>query len=139
MFLRAIDGSKQLRVGDHRCQLDINRDGGGWDDLEMISGSYGADDTICADKVGARMIPKTWYCLEVHYNGPGSEVQVFWDNQNVEQLHVKATRIATNADKKSRTATTTNTVTPPLSGVRPTSPNWSSVTRALTTWAPPQI
>lgn len=100
VFLRAIDGSKQLRVGDHRCQLDINRDGGGWDDLEMISGSYGADDTICADKVGARMIPKTWYCLEVHYNGPGSEVQVFWDNQNVEQLHVKATRIATNADKK---------------------------------------
>ncbi len=100
VFLRAIDGSKQLRVGDHRCQLDINRDGGGWDDLEMISGSYGADDTICADKVGARMIPNTWYCLEAHYNGPGSEVQVFWDNQNVEQLHVKATRIATNADKK---------------------------------------
>ncbi len=100
VLLRAIDGSKQLRVGDHRCQLDINRDGGGWDDLEMISGSYGADDTICADKVGARMIPNTWYCLEAHYNGPGSEVQVFWDNQNVEQLHVKATRIATNADKK---------------------------------------
>lgn len=100
VFLRAMDGSKQMRVGDHRCQLDINRAEGGWDDLEMISGSYGADDTVCADKVGARMKQNTWYCLEAHYNGPGSEVQVFWDNQNVEQLHVKATRIATNADKK---------------------------------------
>lgn len=99
VLIKAREGARELRVGDHRCQLELNRWGSDWsDDLEMTSGSYG-DNNICNEDLGARMKPNTWYCLEVHYNGPASEVQVFWDNQNVEQLHVKADRIATNADK----------------------------------------
>ncbi len=66
----------------------------------MTSGSYGEDATVCDENFGARMEPDTWYCLEAYFGGPDSEIQVFWDNQNVEQLHVTADRIATNADKQ---------------------------------------
>ena len=96
-LLRARDGGRQMRVGDHRCQLEINRDGGDWDDFEMTSGFYGVDP--CQQTFGARMKPDIWYCLEAHFDGQNSEIQVFWDNQNVEQLHVTAERIVTNADK----------------------------------------
>ncbi len=104
VLLRGEDGGQHLRVGDHRCQLEINRDGSGMhahldDDLEMTSGSYGSDDSVCMEEFGARMQPELWYCLEVHFNGDDNEVQVFWDNQNVEQLHVTNERTWTNADK----------------------------------------
>ncbi len=101
-LIRGLDGAAQMRIGDHRCQLEINRDQGPGhlgDDLEMTSGSYGDNDTVCAEEFGARMEPDTWYCLEVHFNGPESEIQVFWDNQNVQQLHVTEERTWTNADK----------------------------------------
>ena len=102
VLLKGTEGSAQMRVGDHRCQLEINRDGGAdhlGDDLEMTSGSYGSDNTVCNETYGARMNTDEWYCLEVHFNGSDSEVQVFWDNQNVEQLHVTADRTWTNEDK----------------------------------------
>ncbi|MCJ8313825.1 MAG: PKD domain-containing protein [Saccharospirillaceae bacterium] len=102
VLLKGLDGSSQMRVGDHRCQLEINRDGGNGhlgDDLEMTSGNYGDSDTVCDQTFGARMQTNKWYCMEVHFNGPESEVQVFWDNQNVEQLHVTADRTWTNEDK----------------------------------------
>jgi hypothetical protein len=92
------EGSEEMRIGDHRCQLEINRRS---DDFEMSSGFYGsAQQEPCQQTYGARMKPNTWYCLEAHFNGPDREVQVFWDNQNVEQLHVTANRIVTNEDKK---------------------------------------
>jgi len=102
VLLKGTEGGAQMRVGDHRCQLEINRDGGNGhlgDDLEMTSGSYGDNNSVCNETFGARMEVNQWYCLEVHFNGPDSEVQVFWDNQNVEQLHVTASRTWTNADK----------------------------------------
>ena len=102
VLLKGTDGNAQMRVGDHRCQLEINRDGGQGhlgDDLEMTSGSYGDDNSVCNETFGARMNINEWYCLEVHFNGPESEVQVFWDNQNVQQLHVTADRTWTNEDK----------------------------------------
>ncbi len=104
VILRGEDGGHHLRIGDHRCQLEINRDGDGEyaylsDDLEMTSGSYGEDASVCMEEFGARMAPETWYCLEVHFNGDDNEVQVFWDNQNVQQLHVTNDRTWTNADK----------------------------------------
>jgi len=101
-LIRGRDDNAQLRIGDHRCQLELNRDGGNGhlgDDLEMTSGEYGDNTTICQQDVGARMEPEKWYCLEVHFNGTESEIQVFWDNQNVQQLHVTEERTWTNADK----------------------------------------
>ncbi len=104
VILRGEDAGHHLRIGDHRCQLEINRDGDGpfahlSDDLELTSGQYGDDADVCRETFGARMQPDTWYCLEVHFNGDGNEVQVFWDNQNVQQLHVTNDRTWTNADK----------------------------------------
>jgi len=120
----------ELRVGDHRCQLELNRDddvqnnghsnnqgadnGSGkklymGDDLEMTSGAYG-DDAICDNgrTEGARMKPDHWYCLEVHFNGQDSEFQVFWDNQNVQSLHVSKERTWTNSDKAPFSVTNSN-------------------------------
>ena len=102
-LLKGLDGSAQLRVGDHRCQLELNRDRGQGilgDDLEMTSGFYGDDNTVCrTETFGARMKPDTWYCLEVHFNELEYEFQVLWDNQVVEKLHVTQERTWTNADK----------------------------------------
>ena len=101
-LLRGLDGQAQLRIGDHRCQLELNRDGGQGhlgDDLEMTSGRFGDDATVCRETFGARMKPNAWYCLEVHFNAPEFEFQVFWDNQNVQQLHMTAERTWTNDDK----------------------------------------
>ncbi|MCJ8313508.1 MAG: PKD domain-containing protein, partial [Saccharospirillaceae bacterium] len=103
VILSASENDATVRISDSRCQLVINRSGGlGYydDNLTLTSGMYGEDDQVCVDNnYGARMQPQKWYCLEVHFNGGESEVQVFWDNQNVEQLHVTANRTWTNADK----------------------------------------
>ena len=100
-FIKTTKNGQEMRVGDHRCQLELNRDGGNGGDFEMTTGSYGNESTVCNETFGTRLQPDTWYCLETYFNGPESEIQVFWDNQHVQQLHVTEDRIATNDDKKS--------------------------------------
>ncbi|XXT16970.1 hypothetical protein WME94_42740 [Sorangium sp. So ce429] len=71
---------EHIRIGEHQCQLELNRK---TDDAEKLSngGTYSCDG-------GVKLAANTWYCLEFNYNGPGSEVRVFVDGTEVEQLHV---------------------------------------------------
>ncbi len=85
-YVAATDGSgdpndgEHIRIGEHQCQLELNRR---TDDAEKLSngGTY-----ECSG--GIELKADTWYCLEFHYDGPGSEVQVFVDGTDVDALHV---------------------------------------------------
>jgi hypothetical protein len=68
-----------VRVGEHREQLELNRKS---DDKELLSsGDYNSLEgatQLAADR---------WYCLEVLYDGPGSEVRVWVDDVEVAEFH----------------------------------------------------
>jgi hypothetical protein len=62
-----------VRVGEHECQLEINRMVG---DTEILSDAVdGGSNYVCAG--GVVLVPGTWYCLETFYDGPNSTVRVF--------------------------------------------------------------
>ncbi|WP_437587275.1 hypothetical protein [Sorangium sp. So ce1000] len=85
-YVAATDGNgdpnngEQIRIGEHQCQLELNRKG---DDAEKLSngGMY-----MCSG--GVKLVANTWYCLEFHYDGPGSSVSVFVDGTEVNAMHV---------------------------------------------------
>ena len=68
VILKAVDGNAQLRVGDHRCQLEINRDGGTGHlgDDWLTSGNYGDDATVCEKDlvlVCSQTLGTVWKCI----------------------------------------------------------------------------
>ena len=68
-----------VRVGEHRQQLELNRKS---DDHELLSsGDY---DSL---EGATQLMEDTWYCLEVLYDGPGSQVRVWVDDEEVSKLH----------------------------------------------------
>ncbi len=73
-----------VRVGEHSCQLEINRKS---DDKEILSDAVnGASNYACAG--GVTFAPNTWYCLETFYDGPNSTARVFVNGTEVSALHV---------------------------------------------------
>lgn len=68
-----------IRIGEHREQLEINRKS---DDKEFLSsGDYNSLE-------GATQFEaNTWYCLEFLFDGPGSEVRVWVEGEEVPKLH----------------------------------------------------
>ncbi|MEO5768114.1 MAG: hypothetical protein ABIS92_07155 [Polyangia bacterium] len=84
-YVAATDGNgdpnmgEQIRVGEHTCQLELNRRS---DDKELLSngGKY-----MCMG--GIVLAKNTWYCLETFYNGPGREVRVFVAGTESAPLH----------------------------------------------------
>ncbi len=84
-YVAAIEGTgdpnsgEAIRIGEHQCQLELNRRS---DDAELLSngGTY-----QCSG--GIHMDANQWYCLEFYYDGPGSEVRVFVDGNEVTELH----------------------------------------------------
>ena len=85
-YVAATDGNgdpnmgEQVRVGEHTCQLELNRRS---DDKEVLSngGNY-----VCMG--GIVLAKNSWYCLETFYNGPGHEVRVFVSGTESTALHV---------------------------------------------------
>ncbi len=74
----------QLRVGEHECQLELNRNS---DDKEILSDAVnGNSNYTCAG--GVAFAKDTWYCLEIFYDGPNSTIRVFVDDSEVTGLHV---------------------------------------------------
>lgn len=74
----------QIRVGEHSCQLELNRAS---DDKEILSdATNGTSNYTCAG--GITFAPNTWYCLETFYDGPNSTVRVFVNSTEVTALHV---------------------------------------------------
>jgi hypothetical protein len=72
-----------VRVGEHECQLEINRMVG---DTEILSDAVnGVSDYVCAG--GVTFSPGTWYCLETLYDGPDSTIRVFVNGSEVTGLH----------------------------------------------------
>lgn len=73
------NNGEHIRIGEHQCQLELNRKS---DDKELLSngGMY-----QCSG--GIKLVANKWYCLEFYYDGPGSEVRVFVDGNEVEALH----------------------------------------------------
>ena len=68
-----------IRVGEHREQLELNRKS---DDKELLSsGDYNSLEGA------TQLAADQWYCLEVLYDGPGSEVRVWIDDVEVSKLH----------------------------------------------------
>jgi len=70
-----------IRIGEHECQLELNRN---TDDKELLSN--GGMPYACEG--GVKLLKDTWYCVEFYYDGPGKEVRVFVDNAEVTALHV---------------------------------------------------
>jgi len=78
------DNGEQIRIGEHECQLEINRNS---DDKEILSDAVdGGSDYVCAG--GITFAPGTWYCVETLYDGPNSTVRVFVDGTEVTALEV---------------------------------------------------
>ncbi len=74
----------QIRIGEHSCQLEINRAS---DDKELLSDAVnGASTYTCSG--GVTFAPGTWYCLEAAYDGPHSSVRVFVNGAEISALHV---------------------------------------------------
>jgi hypothetical protein len=74
----------QIRVGEHSCQLELNRAS---DDKEILSDAMnGTSNYTCAG--GITFMPNTWYCLQTFYDGPNSTVRVFVNSTEVTALHV---------------------------------------------------
>jgi hypothetical protein len=71
-----------VRIGEHQCQLELNRSS---DDKELLSngGTY-----MCEG--GVKLLKDTWYCVEFSYDGPGQEIRVFVDDQEISALHATA-------------------------------------------------
>jgi hypothetical protein len=71
-----------IRIGEHQCQLELNRN---TDDKELLSngGTY-----MCEG--GVKLLKDTWYCLEFFYDGPGQEIRVFVDAEEITALHATA-------------------------------------------------
>lgn len=89
-FINATDGDgdpndgNQIRVGEHSCQLEINRKS---DDKEILSNAVnGMSNYACSG--GITFAPNTWYCVETFYDGPNSSVRVFVNSTEVTALHV---------------------------------------------------
>jgi hypothetical protein len=89
-FVFATDGNGSLntgqnvRIGEHSCQVELNRSS---DDKEILSDAVnGTSAYMCSG--GITFAAGTWYCLEVFYDGPRSEVRVFVDSNEVTALHV---------------------------------------------------
>lgn len=74
------NAGEAIRIGEHQCQLELNRK---TDDAEKLSngGTY-----MCEG--GVKLLANTWYCLEFFYDGANSEVRVFVDDAEIEELHV---------------------------------------------------
>jgi hypothetical protein len=89
-FITTTDGNgdpnagAQIRVGEHSCQLEINRAS---DDKEILSDAVnGTSNYACAG--GTTFMPNMWYCLETFYDGPNSSVRVFVNGTEITALHV---------------------------------------------------
>jgi hypothetical protein len=74
------NAGEAIRIGEHQCQLELNRKS---DDAEKLSngGTYSCEG-------GVKFVANSWYCLEFFYDGANSEVRVFVDDAEVEELHV---------------------------------------------------
>lgn len=83
----ANDGSL-VRVGEHSCQLEINKLPG---DTEILSDTTGPDggagNYVCSG--GIAFTANTWYCVETFFDGPNSTVHVYVDGMDT-------TLVATN-------------------------------------------
>ncbi len=85
-YVAATDGNgdpnngEQIRIGEHQCQLEVNRR---TDDKEKLSngGTY-----MCSG--GTKLLANTWYCLEFFYDGPNSALRVFVDKTEITSLAV---------------------------------------------------
>jgi hypothetical protein len=78
------NNGEHIRIGEHECQLEINRKS---DDKEILSDAAGGNSNYtCAG--GVTFTHGVWYCLEVFYDGPNSTVQVLVDNNKVTGLDV---------------------------------------------------
>jgi hypothetical protein len=78
------NSNEQVRIGEHSCQLEINRRS---DDKEILSDAVnGTSNYTCAG--GTTFAPNTWYCLETFYDGPNKTVRVFVNGSEVTGLHV---------------------------------------------------
>ena len=78
------NNGEQIRVGEHECQLELNRNS---DDKEILSDAIdGSSDYVCAGGVG--FDTGVWYCVETLYDGPNSTVRVFVNGTEVSALHV---------------------------------------------------
>lgn len=68
-----------IRIGEHRTQLEVNRKS---DDAELLSsGDYNSLEGA------TQLAPDTWHCLEFLFDGPGQQVRVWVDGQEVTKLH----------------------------------------------------
>jgi polysaccharide lyase-like protein len=78
------NNGEHIRIGEHECQLEINRKS---DDKEILSDAVGGNSNYtCAG--GVSFTHGVWYCLEIFYDGPNSTVQVYVDNNEVSGLNV---------------------------------------------------
>jgi hypothetical protein len=78
------NNGEQVRVGEHSCQLEVNRRS---NDNEVLSDAVGGvSNYTCAG--GVTFAPDTWYCLETFYDGPNSTVRVFVNGSEVTGLHI---------------------------------------------------
>jgi hypothetical protein len=78
------NNGEQVRIGEHECQLELNRKS---DDKEILSDAVGGvSNYVCSG--GVTFSPATWYCVETLYDGPNSTVRVFVDGAEVTALHV---------------------------------------------------
>lgn len=68
-----------IRIGEHRTQLEVNRKS---DDAELLSsGDYNSLEGA------TQLAPDVWHCLEFMFDGPGAQVRVWVDGEEVSKLH----------------------------------------------------
>jgi hypothetical protein len=78
------NNGEQIRVGEHECQLEVNRRS---NDNEVLSDAVGGvSNYVCAG--GIAFATDTWYCLETFYDGPNSTLRVFVNGTESNALHV---------------------------------------------------
>jgi hypothetical protein len=76
-----LKNENEIRVGFHVNQLEVNRMPG---DAEQLSngGDYNSPTT------GIHFVKMTWHCLEVAFDGGHDELRVWFEGNEVPQLHV---------------------------------------------------
>ena len=71
----------EIRVGFHVQQLEVNRMPG---DAEQLSNGGDYNDPLS----GIKFVPETWHCLEVLFDGDSDELRVWFEDNEVPELHV---------------------------------------------------
>lgn len=76
-----LKNENEIRIGFHVNQLEVNRMPG---DAEQLSngGDYNNSAT------GIHFVKEKWHCLEVLFDGSHDELRVWFENNEVPELHV---------------------------------------------------